>query len=92
MVGDVIDIPGGTATERMIVTVIGSNTSLTVHKNAAYNASGQTLTRYPATTKRQDLVLSSWNTAVTTGDVIRFYIEQAKTITRATISLLVKKN
>lgn len=91
-VGDVVDIPGGTATERLMVTAIGSNTSLTVHKNAAYSAAGQTLTKYSATTKRQDTSLSGWTTAVTAGDIVRFYTEQAKTITRATVSILIKKS
>jgi hypothetical protein len=91
-VGDVIDIPGGTATERLMVTAIASNTSLTIHKNAAYSAGGQTLTKYSATTKRQDTSLSGWTTAITAGDIVRFYTEWAKTITRATVSILVKKN
>lgn len=91
-VGDVVDIPGGTATERLMVTAIGSNTSLTVHKNAAYSASGQTLTKYSAAAKRQDNSLSGWTTAVTAGDIVRFYVEQAKTITRATVSILIKKS
>lgn len=91
-VGDVIDIPGGTATERFMVTVIGSNTSLTIHKNAAYSAGGQTLTKYSTNTKGQASVLPGWTTAITAGDIIRFYTEQAKTITRATVSILVKKS
>lgn len=91
-VGDVIEVPGGTATERFMVTAVTSNTQLSVHKAPAYSASGQTGTRYSTASKYQDTTLSAWTTAVTGGDILRVYIERATTITRATISLLIKKS
>jgi hypothetical protein len=91
-VGDVIDVPGGTSTERKLITAITSDTQLTVYEAFAYSAAGQQLTRRPAATKYQDTSLSGWTTTLDAGDVLRFYIEAAKTVTRATVSILVKKS
>jgi hypothetical protein len=91
-VGDVIEVPGGTYTERVVVVAIASNTSLTVHRTMSFSASGQTASRRQPTTKYQDTSLSTWTTAVTAGDVLRFNLEAVYSITRATVSLLVKKS
>jgi hypothetical protein len=90
-VGDVVDIPGGTYTERAMVVSIANNTSLTVDRTMVFSSSGQTLSRRPAATKYQD-ALSTWTTAVTAGDILRFNLEKVYSITRATVSLLVKKS
>jgi hypothetical protein len=90
-VGYVIEIPG-TAVERVMVTGISSNTQLTVHKNMAYSASGQALTKRGVATKFQDSTLAGWTTTLTAGDIIRFYTERANDILRATVSILVKKS
>lgn len=91
-VGDVIDVPGGTATERRMVTAITSATSLTVNETFAYSASGQACYRMPATTKRQDTSLAGWTTGLSAGDIVRFVIYKASKVTRVTISLLIRKS
>jgi hypothetical protein len=91
-VGDVLEVPGGTYTERAVVVSITNNTSLTVDRAMAFSASGQTASKRTATTKYQDTALSTWTTAVTAGDILRFNLEIVYSITRATVSLLVKKS
>lgn len=45
--GDVINVPGGGGADYLTVTVIGSNTSLTVAVAPTHSASGQTASRSP---------------------------------------------
>jgi hypothetical protein len=91
-VGDVIEVPGGTYTERVIVVSIASNTSLTIHRAWSYSASAQTASRRPPAAKYQDTSLTDWTLSVTAGDILRFNLEKVYSITRATVSLLVKKS
>ncbi|RLI55060.1 MAG: hypothetical protein DRP09_10900 [Candidatus Thorarchaeota archaeon] len=41
--------------------------------------------------KSQDTTLSGWTVAITAGDVLRFNVDSAATITRCTISLKIRK-
>jgi hypothetical protein len=91
-VGNVIEVPGGTYTERVVVVSIASNTSLTIHRSWSYSASGQTASKRLPTTKYQDTSLTGWTLSVTAGDILRFNLEKVYSITRATVSLLVKKS
>jgi hypothetical protein len=38
-------------------------------------------------TKNQDLALSTWTTSVTAGDILRFNVDSASTVTRVTLSI-----
>jgi len=42
-------------------------------------------------TKSQDTTLSGWTTTITAGDILRFNVDSASTVTRVTISLKVTK-
>jgi len=44
-----------------------------------------------ATTKSQDATLTGWTTSITAGDILRFNVDSAATVTRVTISLRVTK-
>ncbi len=90
-VGQVIDVPGGSGVERRVVAGISSNTQLTVNEAWGSSASGQTCTRYASANKRQDTSLSNWTTSLAAGDILRIECKAAKTIGRATLSLLIKK-
>jgi hypothetical protein len=37
--------------------------------------------------KNQDLSLSTWTTSISSGDIIRLYVESATTVTRVTLSI-----
>lgn len=43
-------------------------------------------------TKSQDSTLTGWTTSITAGDILRFNVDSATTITRVTISLKIKKS
>lgn len=42
-------------------------------------------------TKNQDLTLTSWTTAFSRGDFLRFNVDSASTVTRVTVIIVVKK-
>jgi hypothetical protein len=42
-------------------------------------------------TKNQDTALSSWTTALTRNDILRFNVDSASTVTRVTLSLRIKR-
>ena len=42
-------------------------------------------------TKNQDIALSSWITALTRNDILRFNVDSASTVTRVTLSLRIKR-
>lgn len=42
-------------------------------------------------TKNQDIALSSWTTALTRNDILRFNVDSASTVTRVTLSLRIKR-
>jgi hypothetical protein len=44
-----------------------------------------------AATKSQDATLTGWTTSITAGDILRFNVDSAATITRVTVSLRVTK-
>jgi hypothetical protein len=92
-IGDIIEIPGGTATERAMVTTIGGPTTLTVHRVMTTSASAQIAQKYGAANKyRQDNCATTWTTpTVARGDVLKFNIDAVRTITRATVSLMIKR-
>jgi len=89
--GQIIDIPGGSGIERRMVASITNNTQLVVTEAFGSSASAQVCTKYASANKRQDTSLGAWTTTVAAGDILRFECKAAKTITRATLSLLVKK-
>ena len=41
-----------------------------------------------AATKSQDTGLAGWTTAITSGDILRFNVDSAATVTRVTVSLV----
>ena len=44
-----------------------------------------------STTKSQDTTLTGWTTSISAGDVLRFNVDSASTVTRVTLSLTVNK-
>jgi hypothetical protein len=40
-----------------------------------------------AASKNQDLSLSTWTTGITAGDIVRFNVDSASTVTRVTLSI-----
>ena len=49
---------------------------------------GSDLPTLSSAQKNQNLALTSWNTAVTPGDILAFNVNSAATITRVTLSLI----
>ena len=43
-------------------------------------------------TKSQDTVLSGWSTSVTAGDILGFNVDSATTVTRVTVSLVIRRS
>jgi hypothetical protein len=92
-VGDIIEVPGGTETERVMVTGIGGATSLTAHRTLTTSASGQIAQKYSTANKyRQTDCATTWTTpTVGRGDILKLNIDAIRTITRATVSLMIKR-
>jgi len=89
--GQVIDVPGGSGIERRMIASVTNNTQAVVTEAFGSAASGQVCTAYAAATKYQDTSLGGWTTSVSAGDILRMECKASKTITRVTLSLLIKK-
>lgn len=78
-------------TSGSIVVDVWKDTYANFPPTVADTIAGSEKPTLSSATKNQDISLSSWTTALTRNDILRFNVDSASTVTRVTLSLRIKR-
>lgn len=78
-------------TSGSIVVDVWKDTYANFPPTVANTIAGTEKPTLSSATKNQDIALSSWTTALTRNDILRFNVDSASTVTRVTLSLRIKR-
>lgn len=78
-------------TSGSIVVDVWKDTYANFPPTVADTIAGSEKPTLSSATKNQDIALSSWTTALTRNDILRFNVDSASTVTRVTLSLRIKR-